>query len=110
MEIRSIDSFLDYWEGVRARTRRVAACIPEDRIEWSYEPGRFTLGDLVRHLAAIERYMYAETVSGRPSAYAGCGRDLADGRDEGASLRDAPSFERGRRGNCNDDRGFYRNS
>ena len=82
MEIRSIGPILDYWESVRARTRRVAACIPEDRVEWSYEPGRFTLGDLVRHLAAIERFMYAETVSGRPSAYAGCGRDLADGRDE----------------------------
>jgi uncharacterized damage-inducible protein DinB len=37
------------------------------------------LGDLVRHLATIERYMYAETVAGRPSRYPGCGRDLADG-------------------------------
>ena len=82
MEIRSAAQFLDYWAGVRARTRRVAECIPPERLEWSYRPGRFTLGDLVRHLATIERYMYAETVSGRPSRYRGCGRDLADGKVE----------------------------
>ena len=41
--------------------------------------GAFTFGDLIRHLATIERYMYAETVAGRPSRYPGCGRELADG-------------------------------
>ncbi len=79
MEIRSVAQFLDYWDGIRGRTLRVIACIPPARIEWAHRPGKFTLGDLVRHLAAIERYVYAETVSGRPSAYPGCGRDLADG-------------------------------
>ena len=73
--------FLDYWDSVRGRTRRVVACIPPDRLEWTYRAGSFTFGDLVRHLAAIERYMYAETVAGRPSRYAGCSRDLADGYD-----------------------------
>jgi uncharacterized damage-inducible protein DinB len=79
MEIHSIGPFLNYWESVRERTRRVAQRIPPDEIEWSHAPGRFTLGDLVRHLAAIERWMYAETVKGRPSMYAGCKADLADG-------------------------------
>ena len=81
MEIRSARQFLEYWDGLRGRTRRVVACIPPDRIEWSCRPGAFTFGDLVRHLATIERYMYAETVSGRPSRYPGCGRELADGYD-----------------------------
>jgi uncharacterized damage-inducible protein DinB len=81
MEIRSIAPFLDYWGSIRGRTRRVVACIPPDRIEWSPHPGKFTFGDLVRHVAAIERYMYAETVAGRPSCYGGCGRDLAEGFD-----------------------------
>ncbi len=81
MEIRSVRQFLEYWDGLRGRTRRVVACIPPDRIEWSCRPGAFTFGDLVRHLATIERYMYAETVSGRPSRYPGCGRELADGYD-----------------------------
>ena len=82
MEIRSIEQFLEYWEGVRGRTRRVIACIPPDRLEWTYRPDRFTLGDVVRHLATIERYMYAETVAGRPSRYPGCGRELAEGYAE----------------------------
>jgi uncharacterized damage-inducible protein DinB len=81
MEIRSVPQFLQYWDNLRARTRRVAACIPPDRLEWTPREGAFTLGDLVRHLATIERYMYAETVAGRPSRYPGCGRELADGYD-----------------------------
>jgi len=81
MEVRSVSQFLDYWDSVRARTRRVVSCIPPERLEWTYRAGTFTLGDLVRHLATIERFMYAETIAGRPSRYAGCGRDLADGYD-----------------------------
>jgi uncharacterized damage-inducible protein DinB len=79
MEIRSVTRFLEYWNGLRERTRRVVACIPPERLEWSHREGAFTLGDQVRHLAAIERYVYAETVAGRPSRYHGCGRELADG-------------------------------
>ena len=81
MEIRSVQQFLQYWDNIRQRTRRVATCIPPDRLEWTHREGAFTLGDQVRHLATIERYMYAETVAGRPSRYPGCGRELADGYD-----------------------------
>lgn len=88
MEIRSIGPFLDYWGSIRGRTRRVVACIPPDRIEWSPHPRKFTLGDQVRHLATIERHMYAETVAGRPSRYAGCGRELAEGKDAVVALLD----------------------
>jgi uncharacterized damage-inducible protein DinB len=88
MEIRTVPSFLEYWRNIRARTRRVAECIPPEHLEWTQKPGRFTLGDLVRHLATIERYMYAETVRGRPSAYPGCGADLAAGRDAVLALMD----------------------
>ena len=88
MEIRTVPSFLEYWRNIRARTRRVAECIPREHLEWTQKPGRFTLGDLVRHLATIERYMYAETVRGRPSAYPGCAADLAAGRDPVLALMD----------------------
>ena len=81
MEIRDITTFLDYLGSVHKRTRRVVLCIPPADIEWTPQPGRFTLGEIVRHLAGIERWMYAETVQGRPSAYNGHGRDLADGFD-----------------------------
>jgi uncharacterized damage-inducible protein DinB len=81
MSFRTASEFLEYWESLRGRTRRVVLCIPPERLEWTYRAGKFTLGDLVRHLATIERYMYAETVVGRPSRYGGCGRELADGHD-----------------------------
>jgi uncharacterized damage-inducible protein DinB len=79
MDVTRVSPFLDYWEKVRGRTRRVVDCIPADRIEWTWQPGKFTLGDTVRHLAAIERYMYAENAARRRSLYPGHGRDLADG-------------------------------
>lgn len=79
MEIRSVASFLQYYGGIRGRTQRVVELIPDDRFEWRYSEERFSLGDLVRHLAALERYMFAETVAGRQSTYPGHGRELADG-------------------------------
>ncbi|MGH6897949.1 MAG: DinB family protein [Geminicoccaceae bacterium] len=81
MEIRSIDPFLRYFSGIRERTQRVVQAIPEPRLEWAPAPGRFTLGDIVRHLATTERWMFAENVAGRPSRYPGYGRELADGYD-----------------------------
>jgi uncharacterized damage-inducible protein DinB len=76
-----VAQLLDHLGSVHARTRRVVALIPPDALEWAPAPGKFTFGDLVRHLAGIERWMYAETVHGRPSRYPGHGRDLADGLD-----------------------------
>lgn len=81
MIITNIDDFLAYAESVRGRTRRVAATIPPDRVEWTHRDGAFTLGDIVRHMGAAERYMFAETARGNTSTYPGHGRDLADGYD-----------------------------
>ena len=81
MEIIRLAPFLEYLDRVHERTRRVVARIPPADLEWTPVPGKFSLGDIVRHLATIERYMYAETVHGRPSRYPGHGRDLADGYD-----------------------------
>lgn len=81
MDIVSVSSFLDYYEKIRGRTRRVVQAIPPDSIEWTFRPGKWTLGDLVRHIGAIERWMYGETLSNRPSRYTGCGVELAEGLD-----------------------------
>jgi uncharacterized damage-inducible protein DinB len=81
MEIRSLSTFLDYLGSAHTRTRKVLQCIRPADLEWTPAPGRFTFGDLIRHLAGIERYMYGETVQGKPSRYRGHGRDLADGFD-----------------------------
>ena len=81
-------SFLDYWPSVRNRTRRLIPLIPENRLEWSPGEGRWSFGDTFRHLAGIERWMYAETMHGRPTRYPGHGRELADGRDAVLALHD----------------------
>jgi uncharacterized damage-inducible protein DinB len=80
MEITAIGPFLEYWERVRGRTLRVAAVIPAERFEEAPRAGGFSCGDLLRHLAAIERYMFAENALGRPSRYPGHGRELAAGQ------------------------------
>lgn len=81
MEITSMESFLSYWARIRQRTTRVIRVIPPEQIEWTYAEGKWTLGDLIRHLAALERFMFAENFLGRPSCYPGYGRELADGYD-----------------------------
>jgi uncharacterized damage-inducible protein DinB len=68
---------IDYAARVRDRTMRVVACVPPDKVGWTYKPGKFTLGDLMRHLASIERWMFAENAMRRPSIYPGHGRELA---------------------------------
>jgi uncharacterized damage-inducible protein DinB len=75
------EDFLQNFEQVRDRTMRLVKCIPPDKVEWTCREGEFTLGDLARHIASTERTIFAECACGRPSRYKGCGRDLADGRD-----------------------------
>jgi uncharacterized damage-inducible protein DinB len=79
MEITSIASFVDYLQKIHERTMRVAAVIPPDHLEWSYAEGKFTPGDLVRHIATTKRFVFAECAAGGKNSYPGCGRDLADG-------------------------------
>ena len=79
MEITTVDAFLSYYQRTRETTRRVFAVIPADQMEFTYMPGKFTLADLVRHIAAIERTVFAEIAKGNKPAYKGCGPELADG-------------------------------
>ena len=82
MEIQNLDVFLEYLDKVHQRTLRVARAMPAEKLDWSYAEGKFTLADLVRHMGATERYMFGETIQGRPSRYRGCGKELADGLEE----------------------------
>jgi hypothetical protein len=82
MEIVTIESFIEYYGKIRTRTMQVISSIPKDKIEWTYAAGKLTFGDVIRHIASIERYMYAENMLGKPSRYPGCGTDLASGFDE----------------------------
>jgi uncharacterized damage-inducible protein DinB len=81
MEITTISPFLRYFDHVRERTMRVAGCIPPDKIDWSYAPGKFTLGDLLRHIAVTERDMFAENVQNHDSRDTSHGSELATDYD-----------------------------
>jgi uncharacterized damage-inducible protein DinB len=82
MEIKTIQPFLQYLGNVRERTMRVARCIPPNKIDWTHTPGKFTLGDLLRHLTVAERYMWAENVQGKPTRYTTHGKELAATYDD----------------------------
>jgi uncharacterized damage-inducible protein DinB len=70
-----------YFDRIRARTMRVVACVPPDHTDWTFREGKFTFGDVMRHLASSERWMFAENAALRPSRYPGHGPELADGYD-----------------------------
>ena len=79
MHLTDVGPFFDYYQSVRARTRHLLPLVPPAHLEWTPQPGRFTLGALFRHIAAIGRYLSAEAAFDRPSQYAGCGPELAAG-------------------------------
>ncbi len=72
-------TFLAYFEKTRQATVRIIKSIPPEQLDWSYLPGKFTFGDLIRHIAAIERNVFAEVALGNRPNYKGCGKELADG-------------------------------
>jgi uncharacterized damage-inducible protein DinB len=93
MEILTIQPFLKYFENVRERTMRIARCIPPDKFDWTYAPGKFTLADLLRHIAVAERFMWAETIQDHPSRYTSHGKELADGPESVLSFMEAKHKE-----------------
>jgi len=77
--LQDTPSFLSYWRNARSRTVRVLDVLEPADLEWAPLPGGFSFGDLFRHLAGLERFMFAENVAGRPSIYPGHGVELAPG-------------------------------
>ncbi|BAD42011.1 DinB family protein [Symbiobacterium thermophilum] len=73
--------FARYFESVRGRTLAFIQAIPEDRMDFAPQPGKFTFGDLIRHIAATERMFVEGAIEGR-WAYPGHGRELGSTKDE----------------------------
>jgi uncharacterized damage-inducible protein DinB len=88
MGVSSVSSFLDYYGKIRQRTLPVVRCIPPDKFDWTYQEGKFSLADLIRHIATIERYLYAETVQMKPSRYLGHCKELVDGPENVVAFMD----------------------
>ena len=79
MMINDINEFLKYYEKIRSRTLHVISHIPPDKIGWTYQEGKFIFGDLIRHIANIEWFMYAENAQFKPSRYPGHDESFAKG-------------------------------
>ena len=80
MSIRVVD-LLRGFDTARGRTARLAALIPETALDWAPAPGAFTCADIVRHLAAAERFMFVEVALGGTSRYPGHDKALAYGKE-----------------------------
>ena len=80
MSIRLVD-LLRAFDTARGRTARLAALIPESALDWAPAPGAFTCADIVRHLAAAERFMFVEIAAGGTSRYPGHDKTLAYGKE-----------------------------
>jgi uncharacterized damage-inducible protein DinB len=55
----------------------VAALVPAGDIDWTPGAGVMTFGDLMRHLAVCERWLFVEVALGRASRYRSHDRSLA---------------------------------
>lgn len=74
-----LNAFLKQYESIRKRTLKLIEVIQPQHLDFAYKDGKFTIADQIRHIGAIERYLFAETYAGRKNIYNGCGKELADG-------------------------------
>lgn len=74
-----IDKFLRYFDNVHKRTARLLPLVPEDKLELSPSPHNFSFGDVYRHLANVERYMFVAIAIGEANSYQGHDTSFADG-------------------------------
>src|SRR5277367_4629269 len=82
MEIRDPQEFLRYFGKIHQRTMNVVGAIPPDKVDWGFRPDKFTLGDVVRHIAAANRYIFLEVAKDNRSIYTGCGKEYGAYYDE----------------------------
>jgi uncharacterized damage-inducible protein DinB len=74
-----VNAFLKQYKSIRKRTMKLIEVVQPEHLDFSYKKGKFTIADQIRHIAAIERYLYAETIVGRKNSYKGCGNELVNG-------------------------------
>lgn len=77
----------------RGHTRRLAASVPADRLEWNPGPGMPSIADQLRHIASSGRWTYVEGALGLPAAYPGYGVDLCYGQEGVLAYLDALHVE-----------------
>ncbi len=71
MEIIDIEEYIKYFEHIRERTMNVINCIPPEKINWCPKKGKMTFGDIIRHIALSERYLFVEIAKSNENVYPG---------------------------------------
>lgn len=71
LEIIELDAFIKYFENIRTRTVKVIDCIPPKRINWAPKKGKMTFGDIIRHIALAERYLFVGIAKNNINEYPG---------------------------------------
>ncbi|HXD99824.1 MAG TPA: DinB family protein [Candidatus Acidoferrum sp.] len=94
--IATVPGFVDYFDGVRRRTRDLFGAIPADRVDWAPRAGEYSCGDIVRHVAATETMFVGAVVDGRWH-YPGHDRDGAPTLAAALARLDAAHAEAGAR-------------
>lgn len=61
--LQQIAPFITYFSSIRQRTLTFIHTIPASQFDWSPQPGEFTCGDIVRHLAAAEQMFVGAVVT-----------------------------------------------
>ncbi len=89
MEITNIKTFVAYYKKTRGITKTVIDVIPKDKLDWTYSARKFTIGDLIRHIAAIERYVFAAIALGNKPSSKGCGKEIIEGYESPFAYFDA---------------------
>ncbi|MCP4358068.1 MAG: DinB family protein, partial [Chloroflexi bacterium] len=79
--IQGVDTFIEYFGGIRRRTLKFIRAIPNNQIDWSPNDSELTCGDIARHLAATEKMFVNAAVKGQWE-YAGHDQDMANTLDE----------------------------
>jgi uncharacterized damage-inducible protein DinB len=80
--IHTIESYIQYSDGIRRRTLTFARAIPADRVDWSPDASGFTFGDILRHIAAVEKITIHAVAHNRWQTYPGHGPGHAASLDE----------------------------
>lgn len=79
--LTSLADFARYFESVRGRTLSFIQAVPADQIDFAPRPGKFSFGDLIRHIAATER-MFVDGVLDGHWRYPGHARELGPTKEE----------------------------
>ncbi|MCF6093056.1 DinB family protein [Microaerobacter geothermalis] len=75
--IHSVEEFVSFFDGVRKRTLQYVNVLPESMMDWRPAEGKFSAGDILRHLGSAE-LMFLNIFEQGEWRYAGHDKEKGD--------------------------------